>query len=462
MLRNQTVYSVFIRNHSTGGDLAGLVADLDRISDLGVDYIWLLPIHPIGVSGRKGNAGSPYAIQNYRDVNPEYGTLDDFISFINSAHQRKIKIIIDVVFNHSSPDSLLSVVHPDWFWKNPEGKPGNRVGDWADVIDLDYSVQGLWDYQIETLKGWLHHGVDGFRCDVAPLLPLAFWIEARDACAAVNPDTIWIAETVEGSFINRVRRMGFECLTDTETLRAFDVSYEYDVFPDWCALVDRLGRTGGKPKGGRSSAGDSIEEVRRFVQRLKVQESTLGDTDLKLRYLENHDQRRSADRLKDPAALRTWTAYSLFIKGMGLIYAGQEYAVSHKPGLFDTDRVNWATAETAGARAHSDFVAKLIALKKSGIVRDGFFFYPDAPDGVVAAAYERRSPDGRLTGLRLGIFNAAGGNTGGKSWRLKNDWPELMNVPDLTDCLTGRRIPLTGGDLNVDLEPMILDWGLVP
>jgi len=230
ILRNQTVYSVFIRNHSPGGDLAGLAADLDRISDLGVEYIWLLPIHPIGETGRKGSAGSPYAILDYRDINPEYGSLDDFINFVKSAHQRKLKVIIDIVFNHTSLDSLLKKVHPDWFWKNPDGKSGNRIGDWAYVIELDYSVQGLWDYQIQTRKGWLHHGVDGFRCDVASLLPLAFWIEARDACAAVNPDTVWIAETVEGSFINRVRRMGFECLTDTEALRAFDVSYEYYEF----------------------------------------------------------------------------------------------------------------------------------------------------------------------------------------------------------------------------------------
>jgi hypothetical protein len=146
---------------------------------------------------------------------------------------------------------------------------------------------------------------------------------------------------------------------------------------------------------------------------------------------------------------------------MGLIYAGQEYAVSHRTGLFDTDLVNWAAAETPGARAHRDFVAKLIVLKKSGIVRDGFFFYPDAPEGVVAAAYERRSPDGRLTGLRLGIFNAAGGHTGGKSWRLKNEWPELINVSDMTDGLTGRAVPLESGDLKLGLEPMILDWGLV-
>ncbi|MDT8298350.1 MAG: alpha-amylase family glycosyl hydrolase, partial [Spirochaetaceae bacterium] len=274
-LRNQTIYSVFTRNHTVEGTFNGLINDIDRIASLGVDIIWLMPIHPIGSELRKGVCGSPYAVSDYRGINPDYGTMDDFSALLDAAHSHKLKVIIDVVFSHTSPDSLLSKVHPEWFWKNPEGGKGNRIGEWSDVVDLDYSAPDLWDYQIETLKGWLMEGVDGFRCDVAPLLPLSFWIEARDACAAVNPETIWLAETVEGDFINTVRRAGFGCLTDTETLRAFDISYEYDIYPEWKRLLD----------GGIS--------LPAYIDRLRTQESILCDSDLKLRFLENHDQPRA-------------------------------------------------------------------------------------------------------------------------------------------------------------------------
>jgi len=451
-LKNQTVYSVFVRNHSLEGNFAALTADLDRIAELGVDIIWLLPIHPIGEENRKGSAGSPYAIKDYRAINPEFGSLDDFISFLNAAHQRKLKVIIDVVFNHTSPDSLLKKVHPEWFWRNIAGESGNRIGEWSDVIDLDYAMQALWDYQIETLKGWLHHGVDGFRCDVAPLLPLAFWIEARDICATINPDTLWVAETLEGRFINQTRRMGFECLTDSETLRAFDVSYDYDVYPDWCSLVEKL-----KAWNGIQNA-DIALDVKRFVERLRVQESTLCDTDIKLRYLENHDHERVAGRLENPVSLRLWTAYSLFLKGMSLIYAGQEYAIGDRPSLFDPDPLNWDAANSDAGGLHQDFVAKLIKIKKSGIVRDGGYWYPEAAQGVIAAAYERRSPDGRLTGLRLGVFNVL--NTSNRTWQLKKLWPELSTNPVFTDLIHEKPLALKDLMLCIGSDPLILDWGL--
>lgn len=451
-LKNQTVYSVFVRNHSFEGNFTALTADLDRIAILGVDVIWLMPIHPIGEEKRKGSVGSPYAIKDYRAINPEYGDLDDFISFLNAAHQRKLKVIIDVVFNHTSPDSLLRKVHPEWFWQDFAGKTGNRIREWSDVIDLDYSVQALWDYQIETLKGWLHHGVDGFRCDVASLLPLAFWIEARDACAAINPDTLWIAETVRGSFINKTRRMGFECLSDSETLRAFDVSYEYDVYNDWCSLVENL-----KTRSGIQNT-DIILDLKRFVERLRVQESTHSDTDIKLRFLENHDKERAADRLGDPVSLKLWTAYSLFIKGMSLIYAGQEYAIGSRPSLFDLDPINWIAVDSDADVRHRDFVTKLIKIKKSGIVRDGVFWYPEPAIGVIAAAYERRSPDGRLTGLRLGVFNVLNINDG--TWQLKELWPELSTNPVFADLIHEKSLTLRDTTLFIDNDPLILDWGL--
>ena len=150
--RNQVIYSVFVRNYSDEGSFAALRRDLGRIKELGVDILWLMPIHPIGIENRKGKSGSPYAISDYRSINPEYGTLEDFAQLVDDIHSHGMKCMIDVVFNHTSPDSWLRNHHPEWFYHKPDGRFGNKVGEWLDVIDLDYSNRQLWDYLIETLE----------------------------------------------------------------------------------------------------------------------------------------------------------------------------------------------------------------------------------------------------------------------------------------------------------------------
>ena len=153
-LRNLLMYQIFVRNYSEAGTFSAVMEDLDRIKALGVDIIYLLPVHPIGLKCRKGTLGSPYAIRDYREINPEYGTLSDFQALVNAIRQKGMKCIIDVVYNHTSPDSVLRKQHPEWFYKKEDGSFGNRVGDWSDIIDLDYSAPGLAEYQIETLKYW--------------------------------------------------------------------------------------------------------------------------------------------------------------------------------------------------------------------------------------------------------------------------------------------------------------------
>ena len=165
-LLHQVIYSVFVRNHTKEGTFRALEGDLDRLKGLGADIIWLMPIHPIGSEGRKGTLGSPYAIQDYRGINPEYGTREDFIHLVDAIHARGMKCIIDVVYNHTSPDSVLAHTHPEYFLRDAEGRPTRKVADWWDVVDLDYSNRDLWNYQIDTLKQWAAI-VDGFRCDVA-------------------------------------------------------------------------------------------------------------------------------------------------------------------------------------------------------------------------------------------------------------------------------------------------------
>ena len=150
-LQNQIIYSIYVRNHTPEGTFRAVIGDLDRIRALGTNIIWLMPIHPIGVQGKKGTLGCPYANRDYRSVNPEYGTMEDFQELVRQIHARGMKCMIDVVYNHTSPDSVLYAEHPEYFYHNKEGKPGNKVGDWADVIDLDYTNRELWQYLTDTL-----------------------------------------------------------------------------------------------------------------------------------------------------------------------------------------------------------------------------------------------------------------------------------------------------------------------
>ena len=155
-LRNIFIYQVYMRNHNKTGTFKEFVNDLDRIKDLGVDVVYLLPIHKVGQKKKKGNLGCPYSIQDYYSINPEYGTIEDF-----------------KVYNHTSHDSVLLRDHPNYFYYNESGELANRVGDWWDITDLDYTSDiGLWGYLIDTLVYWTKMGVDGFRWDVASLLPI--------------------------------------------------------------------------------------------------------------------------------------------------------------------------------------------------------------------------------------------------------------------------------------------------
>lgn len=372
-LRNQIMYSVFVRNYSPEGTFEGLRRDLDRISELGADIIWLLPIHPIGEKCRKGTLGSPYAIKNYREINPEYGTLEDFTRLVDDIHSRGMKCIIDVVYNHTSPDSWLAEHHPEWFYHKPDGSFGNRIADWYDVIDLDYNQPGLWDYQIETLQQWAAI-VDGFRCDVAPLVPLDFWLRAREATARVRPDCIWLSESVEPHFIVEGRARGLSVLSDSEIFRAFDISYEYDVF-------DRF----------RDYHKGQIP-LSLYAEAVNQQEAIYPANYVKLRYLENHDNPRAAFIIPDRIMLINWTAFTYFQKGMTLIYAGQEVEAAHRPDLFDKDTIIWESG-----RDLSDLLQMLGKIKKKPLFADSTYEISAFPHDIIYATH--RAKDHCLAGV---------------------------------------------------------------
>ena len=376
-LRNQVLYSVFVRNHTPDGTFEGVRRDLPRIRALGADTVWLMPIHPIGQVQRKGTLGSPYAIRDYRAVNPEYGTLEDFRALVEELHGMGMKCLIDVVYNHTSPDSVLVREHPEWFYRRPDGRFGNRVGDWTDIIDLDYSQPGLWDYQIETLKYWAQY-VDGFRCDVASLVPLDFWLRARTEVESVRPGCIWLAESVDPDFITLLRGQGFGCLSDSQLYQAFDLCYDYDTYHTFRGYLT-----------GQTALAD-------YARAVNLQETIYPDNYVKLRFLENHDQPRAAFLLPDERALENWTAFSFFQKGAALVYAGQEAGCAHLPSLFDRDTVDWSGPD------RSELLRRLCALKRHPLFTDGTYHVDALPGDFLCASH--RNGDRQL----VGVFSARG------------------------------------------------------
>ncbi|AHV98322.1 alpha amylase [Paenibacillus sabinae T27] len=374
-LRNQVIYSVFVRNHTEAGTFQALEGDLDRIQALGADILWLLPIHPIGKESRKGRQGSPYAIQNYREVNPEYGTKEEFIHLVEEIHKRDMKCMIDVVYNHTSPDSWLTEHHPEFFYKQEDGNRGNKVGDWSDVVDLDYGNKRLWDYLIETLCMWAEI-VDGFRCDVASLVPLEFWIQAREAVERIRPGCIWLAESVYPEFVRDLRSRNFTALSDNEVYQAFDITYDYDVED-----LKTKYRTGMIP-------------LSTYVDALNLQDCIYPANYIKLRYLENHDQERAKFKFSNRSDLINWTAFAYFQKGVMLIYAGQERENEHAPSLFDYDKVDWNTNYDI-----SLLLQRLYSIKKKKIVAEGNYFLEVSRNSeTVVGTYEQEGQ------LLVGIF----------------------------------------------------------
>ena len=414
--RNQVLYSVFVRNYSEEGTFEAVRRDLDRIKALGVDILWLMPIHPIGEKARKGTVGSPYAAKDFRAITPDFGTEEDLQRLVTSAHEKGMKVIMDIVYNHTAPDSWLAEHHPEWFYRKPDGSFGNKVGDWYDIIDLDYNQKGLWDYQIETLKQWAAI-VDGFRCDASPLIPLAFWQKAREEVETVRPGCIWIAETVEPEFIRFLRSQGLVAHSDCEAFQVFDMSYEYDSY-----VVYRDYLHGQIP-------------LSTYTEALNWQESVYPDNYVKLRFLENHDRPRVGQLVRDAQMRRAWTAFLYFQKGMVMLFNGQEVSNAHRPQLFEKDPVDWTEGEDI-----SLLLRKLYDIKQDPIFADSAYDVKALPTEVIFATHTKG--DRQL----LGWFPVRGSCTA-----VKTDLPD-----GVYENLLGGTVDIFEGSFGLIGEPVII------
>jgi len=187
-MKNAVIYQVNTRQYSAAGTFDAVTADLGRLQKLGVDILWLMPIHPIGEVNRKGSMGSPYSVADYYGVNPDLGTEADLRELINGAHAKGMKIILDWVANHSSFDNPWITDHKDWYTQDGQGNVVPPNAEWTDVADLNFDVPEMRAGMIDALEYWVREfDIDGYRCDVAWGVPVDFWNDATAALQQIKP-----------------------------------------------------------------------------------------------------------------------------------------------------------------------------------------------------------------------------------------------------------------------------------
>jgi cyclomaltodextrinase len=330
-LPNAVIYEVFPRNFSPSGDLNGVTAGLDRLHQLGVDVVWLMPIHPIGQLHRKGTYGSPYSVRDYYAINPDYGTKADLKRLVTEAHKRGMKVVIDIVANHTSWDSVMMKT-PDFYKHNAAGQIIPPEPDWEDVAALNYANPKLRAYMIDMLRYWIRDfDLDGFRCDAASMVPVDFWDSARDALDQVKPGLLMLAEAHEPPLM----------------AHAFDLDYAW---PMHSALSDTFMK--GSPARNLRTAWED-------------ERAHYAPGALHLRMSDDHDEERAIGRFSQHGALAA-SALMFTLDGVPLLYQGMEAgdtAESGAPALFEKLPVFWQIAERRPE--FPKFYSRIIALRRA-------------------------------------------------------------------------------------------------
>ena len=346
-LKTYTFYQVYVRNYTEEGTFKALINKLDYIRDLGVKVIQLLPINEIGINGRKGTLGSPYAIQDYYKINHELGTLDDFKELINEVHNRNMLLIMDVVFNHTARDSILIKEHPEFYYRNKDGNFANHFGDWSDVYDLNYTNNlPLIDYITNVLIYYTNLGVDGYRFDVASLLPNEFYKYALPKIIEINKNIILLGEAIDPEFANFVREKEGNCCSDSELYEdGFDLLYRYSNYKFLREFLETK----------------EIKYLQNYKNTFLYENVSLPVDALKIGTIENHDYPRIASFTKSDQLRRNLNAFIFFIKGTGFVYGGQETKEEKLPNLFDKDTISTKITDLN----YFEFIKKLISLKSN-------------------------------------------------------------------------------------------------
>ena len=311
-IKTSIIYEVNIRQYTPEGTFNAFVEHIPRLKELGVEILWIMPIHPVGEKNRKGTLGSYYAVKDYKAVNPEFGTKEDFANLIKVAHENNMLIILDWVANHTAWDNPWIKANPEWYTQDEEGNIIAPVDDWSDVADLNYDNKEMRATMIDALKYWVSEfDVDGYRCDVAMMVPTDFWNEARAELDKVKP-VFMLAEAEDELDL-------FE--------KAFDMRYAWELLH----LTENVAK-------GEKNANDLIEY---FERNQKKYEQRM----LKMPFTSNHDENSWNGTVFEryPDCHKTFAVFTYVIPGMPLIYSGQEACLDKQLEFFEKDEIEWKT-----------------------------------------------------------------------------------------------------------------------
>jgi len=320
------IYEVNVRQYTAEGTFNAFSKELPRLRNMGIETIWFMPVTPISVKNRKGVLGSYYACSDYISINPEFGTLKDFKSLAKKAHKLGMKVMIDWVANHTGWDHVWTVSHPEFYKKTATGDFCAPFPEWEDVIQLDFTNSGLRKTMIEAMKFWVNEcDLDGFRCDMAHLVPLDFWKEARTELDAVK-HLFWLAETEEVKYHE-----------------VFDASYAWELLHTmekyWKGLTNMNGLDGV----------------------LYKYETVFPPFAMRAFFTSNHDENSHSgseyERMGESA--RPFAVLCATCGGVPLIYSGQEMPLINKRlHFFEKDIIPWT-----GNYELNDFYKTLLTLR---------------------------------------------------------------------------------------------------
>ena len=311
-VQQAVIYQVNVRQFSEEGTFAAVEQQLDRLADLGVDILWLMPIHPIGVEGRKGTLGSYYAVQDYCAVNPEFGTLEDFDHFLAAAHEKGFKVILDWVANHTGRDHAWTREHKNWYYLDSLGNLATQY-DWTDIAHLDYvNNPEVYEAMEQQMQFWIDRGIDGFRCDVASEVPTDFWEKAFDDFRAQRPDGLFFLAEAESPALQK---------------NAFDAYYAWQQMHLWYDVC-----------AGKKNADDLSDFYVNYAESTGMPAGTLA-----MNFVSNHDQNSWSGTNLDMygPAVKQFTVLTFMLPGIPMLYNGDEIGLPKRLEFFEKDPIDW-------------------------------------------------------------------------------------------------------------------------
>ena len=303
------LYEMNIRQLTAEGTFRAAIERLPFLRSIGIDALWLMPIYPIGIEGRKGALGSYYSIRDYKAINEEFGTADDFRAFVTAAHALGMKVILDWVANHTARDARWITEQPaDWYERDEAGV-AKVPWDWTDTAKLNYLNHDVWRGHIDAMRYWVEEfKVDGFRCDMAMLVPIEFWQEASEELHRVKSDIFMLAEAEEDNLFDR----------------AFNMSYQWEIHH---IMVDIA-------KGARR-----VWDLRNAIHN---QRARYPKEAMRMSFTANHDENSGSgsEQSRVGAALEVMTALTFLMPStMPLIYTGQEVGYDHSFEFLERDAI---------------------------------------------------------------------------------------------------------------------------